>query len=110
MSPTRRVLDQDFGARPEKPELVPTLEEPSKNAGRLSRSAVLKAALQGSVLERRETRGCHNRSDYPDLDEGLNVNMVWSGPGRIEREAIPGIPVDIADRMREVSTHGKLVE
>ena len=26
------------------------------------------------------------------LDEGLNVNMVWSGPGRIEREAISGIP------------------
>jgi succinate dehydrogenase / fumarate reductase, flavoprotein subunit len=61
-------------------------------------------------LERRETRGCHNRSDYPDLDEALNVNLVWSGPGRIEHEAISPIPVNISDRMREVSTHGKLVE
>jgi succinate dehydrogenase / fumarate reductase, flavoprotein subunit len=39
-----------------------------------------------------------------------NVNLVWSGPGRIERQAIPGIPLDISARMREVSTHGKLVE
>jgi succinate dehydrogenase / fumarate reductase flavoprotein subunit len=38
------------------------------------------------------------------------VNLVWSGPGRIKREAISGIPLDISDRMREVSTHGKLVE
>src|SRR5713226_7750885 len=29
----RRVLDQDFGVCPQKSELVPTLEEPSKNAG-----------------------------------------------------------------------------
>ena len=76
----------------------------------LKSSAIAARATLEAALERRETRGCHNRSDYPDLDEGLNVNMVWSGPGRIEREAIPGIPVDIADRMREVSTHGKLVE
>jgi len=35
---------------------------------------------------------------------------VWPGPGRIERQAIPDIPADIAARMREVSSHGKLVE
>src|SRR6185503_13704368 len=33
------------------------------------------------AIERRETRGCHNRSDHPNLDESLRVNMVWSGPG-----------------------------
>jgi NADPH-dependent 2,4-dienoyl-CoA reductase/sulfur reductase-like enzyme len=44
------------------------------------------------------------------IDERLNVNLVWSGPGRIEREAIPGIPVDISARMRDVSSDGKLVE
>jgi succinate dehydrogenase / fumarate reductase flavoprotein subunit len=76
----------------------------------LKASAMAARATLETALERRETRGCHNRSDYPHLDEGLNVNLVWSGPGRIEREAIPGIPVDIAARMREVSSLGKLVE
>ena len=27
------------------------------------------------ALERRETRGAHNRSDFPDLDPGLQVNF-----------------------------------
>jgi succinate dehydrogenase / fumarate reductase flavoprotein subunit len=44
------------------------------------------------------------------LDETLKVNMVWSGPGRVAREAIADIPVEISSRMREVSSHGKLVE
>ena len=76
----------------------------------LKASAIAARATLEAALERRETRGCHNRSDYPHLDAGLNVNLVWSGPGRIQREAIPGIPLDISARMREVSTHGKLVE
>src|SRR3954453_17809175 len=57
------------------------------------KSAVLAArATLEAALERRETRGCHNRSDYPKLDESLQVNLVWSGPGRLEREEIPAIP------------------
>ncbi|MEV1173642.1 hypothetical protein [Nonomuraea sp. NPDC049784] len=75
------------------------------------KSAALAArATVETALERRETRGCHNRSDYPDLDPALQVNLVWSGPGSVEREAIPPIPVEIAALMREVSTAGKLVE
>jgi succinate dehydrogenase / fumarate reductase, flavoprotein subunit len=76
----------------------------------LKASVIAARATLETALERRETRGCHNRSDYPGRDDRLNVNLVWSGPGRIEREAIPGVPVDIADRMREVSSQGKLVE
>jgi succinate dehydrogenase / fumarate reductase, flavoprotein subunit len=76
----------------------------------LKASVIAARATLDAALERRETRGCHNRSDYPHLDETLNVNLVWSGPGRIEREAIPGIPLDISARMREVSIEGKLVE
>jgi succinate dehydrogenase / fumarate reductase flavoprotein subunit len=76
----------------------------------LKASTVAARATLETALERRETRGCHNRSDYPDLDERLNVNLVWSGPGRIEREKIHGIPADISTRMREVSAAGKLVE
>jgi len=74
-------------------------------AGALAARATLEAAL-----ERRETRGCHNRSDCPALDPALQVNLVWSGPGRIAREAIPPIPDEIAALMHDVSTAGKLVE
>ncbi|NEN05008.1 FAD-binding protein [Diaminobutyricibacter tongyongensis] len=75
------------------------------------RSAVLaaRATIEGA-LERRETRGAHNRSDFPDLDESLQVNLVWSGPGRISREAVPPIPEEIAALIRDVSSAGKLVE
>jgi succinate dehydrogenase / fumarate reductase flavoprotein subunit len=48
--------------------------------------AVAEATLRGAV-ERRETRGAHNRSDFPDLDPALQVNFYvdsrmdpWSEP------------------------------
>ncbi|MGX1810461.1 L-aspartate oxidase [Nocardia sp. NPDC055321] len=75
------------------------------------RSSMLAArATLEAALERRETRGCHNRSDYPAVDPALRVNLVWSGPGRLEHEPIPDVPDDIAHLMRDVSTSGKLVE
>ena len=76
----------------------------------LKSSLVAARATLEAALERRETRGCHNRSDYPQTDDRLAVNLVWSGPGRIEREPVAAVPADIAARMREVSAHGKLVE
>ena len=55
--------------------------------------------LQGSLLaaratlecarERRETRGAHNRVDFPDRDPGQQVNLVWAADGTIAREPIP---------------------
>lgn len=75
------------------------------------KSTVLAArATLEAALERRETRGCHNRSDYPALDESLRVNLVWSGPGKIEREEVRPVPAEIASLMRHVSSAGKLVE
>src|SRR5262245_16907360 len=68
-----------------------------------------RATLEGA-LERRETRGCHNRSDFPQLDPALQVNLVWSGPRHLAREAIPECPGEIKARMHEVSAAGKLVE
>jgi succinate dehydrogenase / fumarate reductase, flavoprotein subunit len=76
----------------------------------LKASALAARATLDAALERRETRGCHNRSDYPDLDESLQVNLVWSGPGQIEREQVPPIPAEFRTLMRHVSTTGKLVE
>ncbi|GHH54034.1 L-aspartate oxidase [Lentzea cavernae] len=73
-------------------------------------SALSARATLECALERRETRGCHNRSDHPDLDPAQQVNLVWSGPGQVEREEIPAVPAEIAALMRDVDTAGKLVE
>jgi succinate dehydrogenase / fumarate reductase flavoprotein subunit len=76
----------------------------------LKSAALAARATIEAALERRETRGCHNRSDHPELDPALRVNLVWSGPGSVEKETIPPIPTEIAALMREVSSVGKLVE
>jgi succinate dehydrogenase / fumarate reductase, flavoprotein subunit len=41
------------------------------------------------ALVRRETRGAHNRADYPDQDPALQVNLVWSRDGTVTHEPIP---------------------
>lgn len=76
----------------------------------LKASVLAARATLEAALERRETRGCHNRSDCPALDDSLQVNLVWSGPGRLEREAIPPIAGEIAALMRDVPVAGRLVE
>ncbi|WP_371402926.1 FAD-dependent oxidoreductase [Kribbella sp. NBC_00662] len=76
----------------------------------LKASAMAARATLDAALVRRETRGCHNRSDYPELDDALQVNFVWSGPGAIEAEQIPPIPDEFRRLMRHVSSDGKLVE
>lgn len=69
-----------------------------------------RATLQ-CALERRETRGCHNRSDYPQQDPALRVNMIWSADGTVTREQIPPVPEEIRALMGgEVSQEGNLVE
>src|SRR5574341_168668 len=74
----------------------------------LRSSLIAARATLEAALERRETRGCHNRSDYPSMDESLGVNLVWSGPGRLAREPIPPIPDEVAALMHDVSSAGKL--
>ncbi|MGO1884479.1 MAG: L-aspartate oxidase [Citricoccus sp.] len=76
----------------------------------LKASALAARATLEAALERRETRGCHNRSDYPDLDPQQQVNLVWSPSGGIVREEIPEVPAEISVLFREVSQEGKLVE
>jgi succinate dehydrogenase / fumarate reductase flavoprotein subunit len=61
--------------------------------------------LQGSLLaaratlecalERRETRGAHNRSDFPDRDPALQASHVWAPDGTLAREPVPEPPVAI---------------
>ena len=77
------------------------------------KSSVLAArATLECALERRETRGCHNRSDYPELDPNLQVNLVWSPSVGVVRESIPAVSADVAALMHtgEISQEGKLVE
>jgi succinate dehydrogenase / fumarate reductase flavoprotein subunit len=76
----------------------------------LRASLIAARATMEAALERRETRGCHNRVDFPEQDDSLQVNLVWSGPGRLEREPVAETPVEIARLIRDVSTVGKLVE
>jgi succinate dehydrogenase / fumarate reductase flavoprotein subunit len=76
----------------------------------LKASALAARATLEAARERRETRGCHNRSDFPDTDPELQVNLVWSPTGGITREEIPAVPEEIAALIREVSQDGKLVE
>jgi len=76
----------------------------------LRASLMAARATLDCALERRESRGAHNRSDYPDTDPALQVNLVWSADGSIEHEPIPRVPGEIAALMENVSQEGKLLE
>ena len=76
----------------------------------LKSSALSARATLEAALERRETRGCHNRSDFPDMVPQLQVNLVWSPDTGITHEPIVEVPEEIAELIEEVSTAGKLVE
>ncbi|WP_125776060.1 FAD-dependent oxidoreductase [Antribacter gilvus] len=76
----------------------------------LKSSLIAARATLEAAVERRETRGCHNRSDFPHLDPELQVNLVWSPAGGVVREPIPPVSREIAALIQEVSTVGKLAE
>ena len=76
----------------------------------LKSSALAARATLEAALERRETRGCHNRSDYPEMDPTMQVNLVWSPDSGVTREEIAPIPNEIRELIRDVSQEGKLVE
>jgi succinate dehydrogenase / fumarate reductase flavoprotein subunit len=62
----------------------------------LKGSLIAARATLESALARRETRGAHNRSDYPNLDPALKVNMVWSLTDGLTQEPVPDTPAEIA--------------
>jgi succinate dehydrogenase / fumarate reductase flavoprotein subunit len=64
------------------------------------------------ALERQETRGAHNRSDFPDLDPELQVNLVWTPDGAVTREPIAPPPAAVAALAAgpELEATGRLLE
>jgi succinate dehydrogenase / fumarate reductase flavoprotein subunit len=78
------------------------------------RSAIVSArATVACALERRETRGAHNRSDYPNIDPALHVNLTYSQSGEIVRASIADTPDMIMEYARdtpEFEAAGRLLE
>jgi succinate dehydrogenase / fumarate reductase flavoprotein subunit len=69
-------------------------------------------ATLACALERRETRGAHNRSDFPALDPSLTLNLDWSGDGTVTREPIgaPSPEVTALATGAELELAGRLLE
>jgi len=55
---------------------------------------VAEATLRGAI-ERRETRGAHNRTDYPNLDGTLQVNFYVDARLEPWSEPVPNAPDDL---------------
>jgi succinate dehydrogenase / fumarate reductase, flavoprotein subunit len=78
--------------------------------------------LQGSLLaaratlecarERRETRGAHNRVDFPEQDPALRVNRVWARDGTVTRESVAEASAAVAALAGgpELDTKDRLLE
>ncbi|WP_159698705.1 L-aspartate oxidase [Arthrobacter sp. 18067] len=65
------------------------------------------------AIERRETRGAHNRADFPALDPSLQGNFVWSPGEGVSFETLAPAPDSfraLAEAHTEDSVAGKLVE
>jgi succinate dehydrogenase / fumarate reductase, flavoprotein subunit len=76
-------------------------------------SLIAAQATLESALERRETRGAHNRADFPDQDPGLRVNLSWTLDGAVTRQVVtPPSPrvAALANAPSELETAGRLLE
>lgn len=75
-------------------------------------SIVAARATLMCAKERRETRGAHNRADYPEQLEEMKVNFCWTIDGKVTKEPIADIPEEIASLIVEnnLEDSSKLVE
>ena len=79
----------------------------------LQGSLLAAEATLESAIERRETRGAHNRADFPEQDPRLQLNLIWSRHGTISRQASarpsPRIAALATDHP-ELESAGRLLE
>jgi succinate dehydrogenase flavoprotein subunit len=80
-------------------------------------SLVVAEATTLGAVERRETRGAHNRSDYPEIDSSLKTNFLVkkddSGNLAVTREQVQVVPEYLeewAKSAEEYQAAGRLVE
>ena len=78
----------------------------------LESSLLAARATLESALERRETRGAHNRLDFPNQDPDLQANLVWSRDGTLTLEPLPQPSAAIVSLAAgpELSIKGRLLE
>jgi len=85
----------------------------------LEAGITLAEATMRLAVERTETRGCHNRSDFPDLDPALQINLrtrAVAGTTRVaevESAPVPPVPPELVEwleRPWDVALAGRLLE
>ncbi|WP_284250784.1 L-aspartate oxidase [Litorihabitans aurantiacus] len=79
----------------------------------LKGSLLAARATLESAIERRETRGCHNRADFPDVDEDLRGSFLWTPDAPLAFEPVAPAPAsfrDLAAAGASDDVAGKLVE
>ena len=104
----------EVGARARGMEVRPDIAgyDDLAHAFDLKGSLLAARATLECALERRETRGSHNRVDFPDQDPDLQANFVWASDGTVTRERVPrpsrpvaalagSLELDVKDRLLE---------
>jgi succinate dehydrogenase / fumarate reductase, flavoprotein subunit len=78
----------------------------------LHASVLAARATLECALERRETRGAHNRVDFPEEDPELRANLVWTSDGEVAREPIaaPSEHIAVLAGGAELEVAGRLLE
>ena len=74
------------------------------------------ATLRGAIA-REETRGAHNRSDFPELDPAMEVNFIVGRDSQarmtLERAPVAAVPMELTSwltRAGDIDLTGKLLE
>jgi len=74
------------------------------------------ATLRGAIV-REETRGAHNRAEFPELDPAMQVNFIVGRDSdarmTLKPEPVPAVPADLAPwlaRAGKIDPAGKLLE